>query len=292
VIKNIVLSLLLGFSALSAAAQVQIGIYPYGSFDTPGPDSIDRGSLNVHFSIPVVDKQGRGVPFQYQLVYDSLVWSPVSSAGTQTWTPATDWGLHGQLNEGFQGYLSYTTTTVKCEEEDGDWIYKTYLSDYIYHDGFGVGHPFEYVVDNCALTTTGRGLPSRDGSGYSYNGVDVTSADGKLINAPVNNQSSSGSVTDSNGNTVSNNGNGTFTDTLGLTALTITGSGTPSSPKVFTYSTPTGTAAVTVTYKAYTVQTNFGCTVGEYSGSQDLVNTITLADGSVYQLNYEATPVT
>jgi hypothetical protein len=229
------------------------------------------------------------VPFQYQLVYDSLVWSPVSSTGTQLWIPAADWGLHGQFNEGFQGYLSYATSTIKCQEDSGGTIYKTYLSGYFYHDGFGIGHPFEYAVDNCALTKTGSG-PSTDGSGYSYDGVAVTSAGGRLINAPVNNQASAGTVTDTNGNTVNNNGNGTFTDTLGLTALTITGGGTASSPKVFTYSTPTGTAAVTVAYKTYTVRTNFGCASGEFDLSQDLVNTITLADGSIYQFNYEATP--
>ena len=61
--KKIVLCLLLAFSVSPLPAQVQTGIYPYGSFDNLGVDSIDRGSLNVHFSIPVVNKQGRGLPF-------------------------------------------------------------------------------------------------------------------------------------------------------------------------------------------------------------------------------------
>jgi hypothetical protein len=56
VLKKIVLSVLLVLAALPAAAQVQTGLYPYGSFDAPGADSIDRGSLNVHFSVPVVNK--------------------------------------------------------------------------------------------------------------------------------------------------------------------------------------------------------------------------------------------
>jgi hypothetical protein len=68
VTKKIVPSILLLLAALAASAQVQTGLYSYGSFDSPGPDSIDRGSLNVHLSIPVVNKQGRGMPFQYQLV--------------------------------------------------------------------------------------------------------------------------------------------------------------------------------------------------------------------------------
>ena len=115
--------------------------------------------------------------------------------------------------------------------------------------------------------------------------------DGKILTVPLNSQSSSGSLTDSNGNSVSNNGNGTFTDTLGKTALTIAGSGTPSSPKTFQYSTPTGTATATVAYETYTVQTAFNCTgVTEYNLSQNLPSTITLADGSVYTFKYEKTP--
>ena len=79
--------------------------------------------------------------------------------------------------------------------------------------------------------------------------------------------------------------------TLGKTALMITGTGTAASRKQFTYATPTGTATSTVTYQTYTVQTAFQCTnVTEYNLSQDLVHTITLADGSVYQFNYETTP--
>jgi hypothetical protein len=37
---------------LTLAAQGQTGLYPNGSFDNVGFDTIDRGSLNVHFAIP------------------------------------------------------------------------------------------------------------------------------------------------------------------------------------------------------------------------------------------------
>ena len=84
--------------------------------------------------------------------------------------------------------------------------------------------------NNCTDVITGSGIPSSDGSGYSYNGISVISKDGKQISVPVNNQTSGGKITDSNGNEITNNGNGTFTDTLGKTALTITGSGTAASP--------------------------------------------------------------
>ena len=69
---------------LSLAAQAQTGLYPYGSFDNVGFDTIDRGSLNVHFDIPVVTKPGRGIGFSYRLVYDGLVWSPADASGLPT----------------------------------------------------------------------------------------------------------------------------------------------------------------------------------------------------------------
>jgi YD repeat-containing protein len=146
-----------------------------------------------------------------------------------------------------------------------------------------------HTYNDCTGTTTGTGAAT-DGSGYSFDGNVVTSPDGKTINAPFNSQTSSGSITDANGNYITNNGDGTFTDTLGKTALTITGSGTAASPRVFQYSTPTGSATVTVAYKTYTVRTNFGCTATDFNLSQDLVDTISLADGSVYHFGYEATP--
>jgi hypothetical protein len=280
----------LALAVIAPPVGAQTGLYPYGSFDTVGADTIDRGSLNVHIEIPVVAKQGRGVQFQYTLVYDGLVWTPVGSAGSQTWTPAVGFGLHGQFNEGYEGYISYASAVVRCTA-NGTVNFVPYDIGYAYHDQFGVTHPLPYTFNACGSITTGASTPASDGSGYVYNGGNLVARDGRAINAPLNSQSASGSLTDSNGNSVTNNGNGTFTDTLGKTALLIAGSGTPSSQKTFTYSTPTGTQEVKVTYTAHTVQTAFGCSgVTEYNLTQDLPNTITLADGSVYTFKYEQTP--
>src|SRR5882757_10443539 len=68
--RKTLLVLALVFTALPGVSQVATGLYPYGSFDNFGFDSIDRGSLNVHFSIPVISKSGRGLPFEYSLIYD------------------------------------------------------------------------------------------------------------------------------------------------------------------------------------------------------------------------------
>lgn len=56
------LAILLFLDANSSFGQ-KTGIYNFGSFDSFGNVSIDRGSLNVHFSFSVVSKAGRGIPF-------------------------------------------------------------------------------------------------------------------------------------------------------------------------------------------------------------------------------------
>jgi len=62
-----------------AWGQVPTGIPPHGSFSGGPFDIVNTGNLNVHFVIPVLHKAGRGVPFVYDLTYDSSVWYPVTS---------------------------------------------------------------------------------------------------------------------------------------------------------------------------------------------------------------------
>jgi hypothetical protein len=72
---------------------VATGTYPYGTFDGNGFDTINVGNLNVHVDVPVLNKAGRGIPFQYQLGYDSSTWDPVTVSGTTTWAPAPNYEI-------------------------------------------------------------------------------------------------------------------------------------------------------------------------------------------------------
>src|SRR6516165_5910553 len=82
------------------------------------------------------------------------------------------------------------------------------------------------------------------------------------------------------------NGSGQFYDTLSSNAavLTVTGSGTSTSPMKFTYSAPSGASPFyEVNYANYTVATNFGVSqIGEYKSSSavPLVSSVVLPDGS------------
>jgi hypothetical protein len=82
-------------SALTASlAQVpQTGLYEFGPYDSPGVDTINRGNLNVHLTIPIFSRPGRaGASFSFTLNYDSLVWTPSTVSGGGVWQPAANWG--------------------------------------------------------------------------------------------------------------------------------------------------------------------------------------------------------
>ncbi len=297
-----VFTIIATFSAPATLAQVITGTYPYGTFDNKGFDTINVGNLNVHFSIPVLNKAGRGLPFYYNLSYDTSVWSPATVNGSTVWTPVPSFGWRGDT-EIVTGYLSYSVVTVQVGsggQRSGECIY-TYDTNWAYHDPFGVTHQFSgWTVSNsyptnCGADESTASLSSWDGSGYalnltSYTKGTIVGADGKQIAVPnVNNGQAT--ATDSNGNQISVNGSGGFTDTTGNSVLTVAGSAP--NAHTFTYKDTSGNSqTVSMTYKTYTVQTAFGCSgIGEYGPtSTSLVNSISFPDGSTYSFTYEATP--
>ena len=82
---------------------------------------------------------------------------------------------------------------------------------------------------------------------------------------------------------------GVFTDTLGQTPLTISGT----NPIELTYTAPNQQpASYKVNYTTSNILTNFGCSnIGEYSkNSVPLISSIDLPDGTSYGFTYEVTP--
>jgi RHS repeat-associated protein len=285
------------------AAQVATGTPPFGTF-TSGPDVLNLANLNVHLSVPIVNKPGRGMAFTYDLSYDSSVWSPVTSGSTKVWQPVSNFGWQG-MTEALTGYASYFTQAFTCTYRDGQLPYTGYTFT-AYRDQFGVSHPFLLTVvggsgvNRCpGLTgpTTATGT-TNDGSGYSMTvtseglSASVSSRGGDSLVVPLNAGPGAGLITDRNGNEISVNGTGVFTDTLGQTALTIAGVGTPASPVTLTFAAPSGAAAAdTVKYVSQNVQTNFGCPgITEYSATGvSLVSEIDRPDGAKYTFTYEET---
>ncbi len=296
--RILLLARILSISAGVSSAQVATGTPPFGSFGGGPVDAIDLANLNAHISIPVVNKTGRGSSFTYALGYDSSTWYPVGSSGSQTWQPIQNWGWIAQTQSA-TGYIGYYLQEgeVLCGY-DGLPYYGPYIyySDFYYSDPFGVVHaiPGAYLGSSCGSGAAGAGGVASDGSGYSLTaGLSLYNSRGMLINAPWGSTSGSAGTTDANGNEITVSSSGVFTDTLGQTALTVAGSGTPSSPNTFTYTAPSGAnAAYTMKYTSYTVRTNFGCSgISEFGPtSESLVSEIDLPDGTKYLFTYEPTP--
>jgi hypothetical protein len=299
----------LSFSSLAMAQSLGTGLYSFGSFDSKGLDTINLGNLNAHIDIPIFHKTGRGIPFVYDLTYDSLVWSAVGISGSQAWQPVQNFGWIAQTVV-MTGYVSYATHNYVCDwplPKHGNFIvYDTW----VYHDAFGTSHPFsgqlEYDPTGCDTTTTSFTSQSSDESGLTliasgsatpHATQNITTSKGQAMVVPTAPTSVGSSITDSNGNQVTVSSAGVYTDTLGAPALTVAGAGTSASPVTLKYPVTlqaggSTSATATVAYKAYTVQTDFQCPgITEYGAtSVNLVDHITLADGSTYSFTYEPTP--
>lgn len=311
-LKILCLGFALTFGAAICSGQVVTGAPPFGSFGG-GPDVINLGNLNVHLSIPIVSKAGRGLPFTYNLAYDSSVYYPSSVSGTNTWTPVFNWGWSSSA-AGTTGYMSNTSSSVTCYYKQGNLQLPGSLhqsqTNFVYHDPWGVSHAFPGITNfwtgngngNCTLgTDNGFTITTSDGSGYTLSVTDVgvstlTTKGGVVITPPLNSQSGTSTDTDTNGNQITVSSAGVFTDTLNTTVLTIAGA--VPSPTTFTYAAPGGSAAYTMKYQPFTIKTNFGCSsVHEYSSTTNvyLVTEIDLPEqGSFsadkYTFTYEPTP--
>jgi hypothetical protein len=119
------------------SGQVATGTPPFGSF-AGGPDVINLGNLNVHYTILVIHKPGRGTDFGRDITYDSAVWTPVSGSGSQSWTPSGSYGW--TLSPNGQTYITYsvTYTTGNCGYQGQSSYQEWIFSNFTYYDQFGV----------------------------------------------------------------------------------------------------------------------------------------------------------
>ena len=278
-----------------------------------------------------MSKAGRGLPFTYDIPYDSTIWSPTVSGSTTSWGPQyaltpMGWPTFNP-NVGVVGgsiqcgtTLSRTQLGGACNVDPADpsqppviWAGTQYnYSNYAYVDPKGTSHAFPSAVaiyvGNASPSCPYGGGPSNPTGTTNYTSVDgftlaivenssgvlpnVTNKAGKNVTPSSGTCGSApyaGTYIDANGNEISQNC-GVFTDTLGQTALTITGN-TPS-PVTFTATNYGGSSVSTLEYESVTVRTNFGCFgVSEYGPTATyLPSEITLADGRSYSFTYETTP--
>jgi RHS repeat-associated protein len=307
-----------------ATAQVSTGTPPFGSFAGGSFDTVNLGNLNTHFAVSLLHKAGRGTPFTYDLNYDSSIWQPVTSGSTTQWQPAQNWGWRGST-EVTTGYMSSFVFNSTCWSFNGSMRYpsgtSTTVSQFVYHDSYGVSHPFagRTVVQTGTCGSTRQGFTSvaTDGSGYTLTASaggctgTITSRGGTVANPPCGSTSGAGTITDANGNQITVNNSGQFFDTLSSATPVLTvSSAAPPTPTTFTYAAPadgasncnpvTQCVSYSMNYQQYTVRTNFGVSntsgaISEYGPlSNALVSYIALPDDTPshpdrYVFTYEKT---
>ena len=215
------------------------------------------------------------------------------------------WGW-GSLSQPEVGSVTYSLSQAQCNDLLGDIYYYSLYSKWVYYDSMGAPHPTPFtlqvgngsiVAPNCKVKGpdyNAKGTVT-DGSGYmlSVSAAPAGTAyarSGTVIQPVIGSQSVY--ATDANGNQISWSGSW-FADTLGTTALTISGSAP--NPTTFTYTNPQGNgSSFKMNYTQQTVETNFGCSgVTDYGRTsqitQYLVSEIDLPDSTKYTFTYEGT---
>jgi hypothetical protein len=110
--KSLLFVFVASFS-LCAAAQTP-GAYPFAPIDSYGVDSVNRGTLDLQLSIPIISKPGRGGSgFSYSLLYDGLIWSSAGPYGSAGWSPSANWGWIDSTNVVY-GYITYDRGQDTC----------------------------------------------------------------------------------------------------------------------------------------------------------------------------------
>jgi hypothetical protein len=212
-IRRIVLAAIFCLLPSAGAAQVITGLPPFGSFWGGSFDTVNDANLNVFFTIPLVNKAGRGLPFYYALAYSSSVWVPYDSNNNHVWTHAGNWGWGG-ITSASTGFMAYSLTQGSCYST-GRWYYWNIYLYTFYYDPNGTPHQFNHNVSTWNPSwPCGFGSPPNtytgtvsDGSGYTITVTSFPSAtvylpSGLTINVPVGAQYGQGSISDTNGNSL------------------------------------------------------------------------------------------
>jgi hypothetical protein len=289
------LPVMLFFAASTALAQnLQTGFPPFGSFVPGAFDSLNIQNLNTHFSVPMVTSPGREISLRLSVVYDSLLWAPVTVGSTTSWTPVPapnskpNWGWTASP----AGVLTSQTEVAGSCKINGSLVYYDKVYDYVYFDPTGTAHGFPTVswyYNPCLNETFGtKSGYASDSTGYCLsNASSIYTRSGVKI-------SPGSQIEDTNGNYVSStvvNGSETDWKDSGANAALKIISGTSSIQ--YQFLDPTGAyQTTTMNLATFNIKTNFGCSgVVEYTGTASLPTSIVLPDGKQYTFSYEPTAV-
>lgn len=291
------LAALILFTAATALAQqnqdLEQGLKPYGAFHGGDIDSISLGNGNVVMHIPLVSYPQRGnLHFGLQLYYNDKNWEGYClSQNPCVW--AYRW-RHGVQDPGYvpQGVnistdFELTPYNNRLVINNLDGSRTTYLSPWVKATD-GTHHKLGAVTG---------GLRSLDGSGiYVPAGIGVSSW--TVIESNGTRQSLTGTTTktveDTNGNKMTKDSSGNWTDSLGrvipaFTTSTTTGcpAGTASAQSANLPGYNGGTITIKACYKTFSFSVSFPN--GSGVASPSMMTAVLLPDGTQWLFNYEST---
>jgi hypothetical protein len=292
------ISILYFFLSASSHAQSPdplFGLPPFSTITGSQYDTIDLATSNVIINLPLRNKIGK-MPFTSQLSGGGRAFQQPACCGR----PLPNWNVEGGndfglvLGEGLTLYF-YEAYTQQCGTQPNDPVYTGFVAI----DASGVSHSLQpfITMDEYGCWPTTATLATQDGSGYTaYINTSGSGSPSVLYDKFGNNTSKAGYITDPDNVSMSiiHNSAGNYTDTLGSTVLTDTGSGVGPAPQVYSYIDVNGnTQNYTVTYSSLLFATNFGCsgvTDITATSSSPYPTTITTPTGGTYTISYEPTP--
>ena len=307
---------LLAFIAVFSCSYLfaQTGAPPFGSLQAGDFDAVNLQNLNANFVVPMVSHPGRGLGFQYQLAYNSLVFAKTSNGSTVSWGFLRGWTTDGPTGAVTDQRVQINVC-LQFPSLGG-------TQNYVFTDPLGTPHPFpvqQFSSNNCGFNSIWTGYAT-DASGYFMDitgtapivrGPDGTKYDfSTVFNLDANGNAISQRnpiITDPNGNQITSitydqntstapAGETDWIDTLGQVALKINdilNAGNQLIERDYKRLAVDGTYnTVAVKYYYPTIQTNFGCSgVAEYNSTNTgLVSEIDLPNGQKYSFMYEPTP--
>lgn len=281
------LTSLLSFAGL-AGGQVAPGTPSFSAYDTHEIDTINLQNLNIVLNIPVMSKSG-AFPLTYGLVGNSYMSLVDDDDYWQPWMMNTQFygSANGVINSQPAGEFkaSYSeTSNVTCP---GGGQTTRYLA-WVLTTADGTVHrlPSNDQTDSAGCFNASFTAQVIDGTGYT---VSVTK---ELTNSVYDRSGAllvGSSITDSNNNSISySSSTHSYTDTLGLTALTVAFN---SGNQTYTWTDLNGSPQVEVSDSTYTVRTIFGCSgiTDINSSGQSLPTSVSYPDGTSLGIAYELT---
>ena len=245
-----------------AGGQVNPGTPSWSAYDSHQVDTINLQNLNIVMNVPIMSKAG-AIPFSENLAGgDSYVYAAAGNMYPGIMAQPLAGTVNGVL--GWTGTFAAPALTLNAVLCPNGTTYTTeYVNWYIqFADGTQHWLPGGDYTDSAGCWKASFTDQVIDGTGYtlSVTGNTINSIYGR---SGTNIGTTGLSITDPNGSSIKWDGNVTFTDTLGLTAL----SGYPST--AVTWSDISGTSPSTSNqYTYYYLKSSFAC-----PGKTDFNNT-------------------